>query len=289
MKQFWIAALSVGGIASVGAFVLYSLYKEWLKVPWLKDLTKKQKFSLMKLFLILTFSSFLVAAIIFIIGPQTTGYKDSNVNVDVNKGTVNINYNTLSENDKVHTLSRLSVQGIYKIGVEKLFKKEYSDAVVLFESALNIEPNNVSSINKLVAAKSNIIKDSSDRELIFQYFLGRGNALKRTKPTFPEIKNMKASLIYFQAAKSLYPFGSPKNAKTDATLAAIRAFIMREAGNELDRDISKYNFREKAENAYNLGKFMEALYQYSLSYRLFKSSYSLEHINFCLEKIRNLS
>lgn len=289
MKQFWIAALSGGGIASVGAFVFYSLYKEWLKAPWLKNLTKKQRFSLMKLFLVLTFGFFLVAAIIFIIGPNTTVYKHSNVNVDVNKGTININYNTLSENDKVHTLSRLSVQDIYKIGVEKLSKKEYSDAVVLFESALNIEPNNVPSINKLVAAKSNTIKDSSDRKLIFQYFLGRGQALTRTMPTFRKIKNDKASLIYYQAAKSLYPFGSPKNAKAEANLVQTQALIMRAARNELTMDRSKYNFREKAENAYNIGKFMEALYQYSLSYRLFKSSYSLEHINFCLEKIRNLS
>ncbi len=47
--EFWQTALTFGGIAAIGAFVFFNLYKEWLTLPVLNDLTKSQKFSLMKL------------------------------------------------------------------------------------------------------------------------------------------------------------------------------------------------------------------------------------------------
>ena len=48
-------AISITGIAGVGAFVLYALYKDWLRLEAVSTLTRPQRFLCFKFFLILTF------------------------------------------------------------------------------------------------------------------------------------------------------------------------------------------------------------------------------------------
>lgn len=55
MNEFWRQALTVAGIGAIGAFVFWSLYKQWLKLPIFQQLTKKQLYNLSVLFLVLTF------------------------------------------------------------------------------------------------------------------------------------------------------------------------------------------------------------------------------------------
>jgi len=55
MEEFWKIAVGLTGISGVGAFVIYGLYKEWIRSPLLSDLTRSQRFKLFQLFLVLTF------------------------------------------------------------------------------------------------------------------------------------------------------------------------------------------------------------------------------------------
>jgi hypothetical protein len=55
MKELWKIAIGLAGIASVGAYVFYALYKEWLHLKALANLPPGQRFKLFKLFLVLTF------------------------------------------------------------------------------------------------------------------------------------------------------------------------------------------------------------------------------------------
>lgn len=64
MEDLWRVSFGLTGISGVVAFVLWSLYKDWLQVPVLHDLTKIQKYNLLKLFLILTFV-FAIAGLLF--------------------------------------------------------------------------------------------------------------------------------------------------------------------------------------------------------------------------------
>jgi hypothetical protein len=57
MEKFWNAALAVGGIGTIGAFVLWSLYKDWLHLPIFSQLSPTQTFILMLVFLSFTFAS----------------------------------------------------------------------------------------------------------------------------------------------------------------------------------------------------------------------------------------
>lgn len=56
MEEFWKIAIGTCGIGAIGAFVFWSLYKNWLKIGIFAQLTKKQTFILMLIFLILTFA-----------------------------------------------------------------------------------------------------------------------------------------------------------------------------------------------------------------------------------------
>jgi hypothetical protein len=58
METFWKAALAVGGLATVGVFLFWALYQRWLSLPIFARLTKRQTFTLMVMFLFLTFIAF---------------------------------------------------------------------------------------------------------------------------------------------------------------------------------------------------------------------------------------
>lgn len=65
MDSFWKASLAVGGLAAIGAFVFWSLYKDWLALPIFSKMTPDQTFEIMKMFLCFTFSCFVLSAIIY--------------------------------------------------------------------------------------------------------------------------------------------------------------------------------------------------------------------------------
>jgi len=55
MQEIWKIGIGVAGIAAVGAFVFYALYKDWLRLRAVANLTREQRFKLFQLFLVLTF------------------------------------------------------------------------------------------------------------------------------------------------------------------------------------------------------------------------------------------
>jgi hypothetical protein len=70
MNAFWKAALAVGGIAAIGAFVFWSLYKDWLALPIFSKMSPEQTFAIMKIFLGLTFSALLLMVITYLISKK---------------------------------------------------------------------------------------------------------------------------------------------------------------------------------------------------------------------------
>ncbi len=66
MNKFWTAALGVGGLGAVGAFVFLSLYMKWLTLTPFSQLTSDQTFALMCLFLGFVFAEMIVLAIVYV-------------------------------------------------------------------------------------------------------------------------------------------------------------------------------------------------------------------------------
>lgn len=55
MYEFWKIAVGVAGLGAVVSFVVWSVYKQWLKLPIFQTVTKKQQFLLFRLLIIFTF------------------------------------------------------------------------------------------------------------------------------------------------------------------------------------------------------------------------------------------
>jgi hypothetical protein len=71
MDKFWKAALTVGGLAAIGAFVFWSLYKDWLALPIFSKMSADQTFAIMKIFLWLTFAGLVTFVIAFLLGGKS--------------------------------------------------------------------------------------------------------------------------------------------------------------------------------------------------------------------------
>jgi hypothetical protein len=54
MENIWKIGIGLAGIASVGAFVFYALYREWLHLRAFATLTRDQRFKLFRWFLVST-------------------------------------------------------------------------------------------------------------------------------------------------------------------------------------------------------------------------------------------
>ena len=72
MDKFWKAALAVGGLAAIGAFVFWSLYKNWLSLPIFSQMSADQTFAIMKIFLILTFIAMIALVVAYLIRHNET-------------------------------------------------------------------------------------------------------------------------------------------------------------------------------------------------------------------------
>ena len=55
IEKFWKPALAIGGVSSIGAFIFYSLNKQWLTLPIFSKLTANQTFIIMLVFLSFVF------------------------------------------------------------------------------------------------------------------------------------------------------------------------------------------------------------------------------------------
>ena len=65
MDKFWKAALAVGGLAAIGAFVFWSLYKDWLSLLIFSKMSPDQTFKIMIVFLVLTFIALIVLVVAY--------------------------------------------------------------------------------------------------------------------------------------------------------------------------------------------------------------------------------
>src|SRR5215470_1378465 len=66
MERFWKAAVGIGGVAAIGAFVFWSLYRDWLRLPLFSQISPHQTFQLMLIFLSLTFLSLVGMLIVYV-------------------------------------------------------------------------------------------------------------------------------------------------------------------------------------------------------------------------------
>ena len=81
MEKFWKAAIAVGGLAAIGAFVFWSLYKDWLSLQIFSKMSSEQTFTIMIIFLVLTFIALIVLVVAYFFRGKNKGDDDRSEHV----------------------------------------------------------------------------------------------------------------------------------------------------------------------------------------------------------------
>ncbi len=89
MDAIWRVAITITGIGGVAAFVLFMLYREWLRLPIFSTMTKDQQFRLFRQFLYLTFV-FAVLGLLSYVATSLYSANSSAVTSNTYKASVSI-------------------------------------------------------------------------------------------------------------------------------------------------------------------------------------------------------
>jgi hypothetical protein len=73
VEHFWQAALGVAGLGAVAAFVVWSIYKDWLKLPIFQQMEKEQQYSLFRLVIVLAFLFGVAGLATYLLKPSVPG------------------------------------------------------------------------------------------------------------------------------------------------------------------------------------------------------------------------
>lgn len=178
MEKFWKAALAVGGLGTVGAFVFWSLYKQWLTLPIFSMLSPDQTFEIMKIFLYLTFASLLVFGLLFYLSHHSPPKQT---------------------NDHVFNLHK-SWEGINEIDCDRLIGPDVTNAV----RAMTITAS--SWLNGLVEKKIILENHFEDFELLY-------DELMRCDKIVPGFEKRSQKCRDFISAEMTLAYNQMKNHK----------------------------------------------------------------------------
>src|SRR5262249_7360626 len=67
MAEFWRIALGIAGLGAIASFVVWSLYREWLRLDIFQRMTKDQQFKLFIIFMVFTFLFGICGLIVYVI------------------------------------------------------------------------------------------------------------------------------------------------------------------------------------------------------------------------------
>ena len=91
MNTFWKAALAIGGLAAIGAFVFWSLYKQWLSLPIFSQMSADQTFNIMIVFLLLTFGALIIFVFAYLYSKKDKGVSNSDYVFELHKSWEGVN------------------------------------------------------------------------------------------------------------------------------------------------------------------------------------------------------
>jgi hypothetical protein len=139
MNIFWKAALAVGGIAAIGAFVFWSLYKDWLALPIFSKMSPEQTFEIMKMFLWLTFGSLVLMVVTYLLGKKQNAPSNPDHVFELHKsweGVNEIDCNQLIGPDVTNAARAMAITASSWLNglVSKkiIFENHYEDFELLF-------------------------------------------------------------------------------------------------------------------------------------------------------------
>ena len=146
MEKFWKAALAVGGLGTVGAFVFWSLYNQWLTLPIFSTLSPDQPFEIMKIFLYLTFASLLVFGLLFYLSHHSPQKQSNDYVFNLHsswEGVHEIDCDRLVGPDVTNAVRAMTITASSWLNglVEKkiIFENHFEDFVLLYDELMRCD------------------------------------------------------------------------------------------------------------------------------------------------------
>lgn len=144
MEKFWKIALTVGGLGTVGAFIFWSLYKQWLSLPIFSMLSSDQTFEIMKMFLLLTFASLLVLGFLYLFPHLPKQTNDHVFNLHNSwKGVNEIDCDRLIGPDVTNAVGAMAITASSWLNglVEKkiIFQNHFEDFKLLYDELMRCD------------------------------------------------------------------------------------------------------------------------------------------------------
>lgn len=139
MDEIWKIALGITGLAGVASLLIYSLYSQWLKLPIFAKLDKELTYSILKIFLFLTFA-FAAAALVSYVYIKANDHPGNEAVAEVTNFTAYQNaYRTKYENlDSV--LDEQIMQPLLPLLIKFDFA-QFSEAVIQLVNKTNNQKN----------------------------------------------------------------------------------------------------------------------------------------------------
>lgn len=135
MEKLWKVAISITGLAGVGAFVFWSLYKKWLSLEIFSKLNENQTFIIAIIFLIITFLALVLILITYLKSekiPDKHVYESSTSEELATVVSENIIKFTVEELDKKKGKQFVEKE-LYKIICRLPKKKRFYKAIIFLD------------------------------------------------------------------------------------------------------------------------------------------------------------
>jgi uncharacterized Tic20 family protein len=153
-----------------------------------------------------------------------------------NSETNTVNVNLIeNDNDKIEIISKPIAYDVYNYGVALFKKHEYTYSIILFESALNIIPNDEIFITKLIESKlKEAEKNGIGSEEVVTYFMGKAKQISTLQGTSVSIDKdrIKAEMKYYNAVLPLTTKSGQIHNEIQSKLALTQEISARQSSNE---------------------------------------------------------
>lgn len=219
-----------------------------------------------------------VIAIIIFLTPFTVYAHQNSVEIQTSYGSVNINFNNISDESKKAIIKKVLSDEIEQIGDKEFFNKNYPLAITIFRAAQNIDQNNMSAFIKINKAIVKSAIKNNKRDRAYESFFNEALSLSKHQKSWHNLDEdyVKIQALYLSAA-SLYEQGSKKHQQAYGSYHQIIA-AKASMSNALSNPEGS-SLKEDAEKCFVEKKYIEAIFKYSSHYAMFEHYESLENIS----------
>lgn len=275
--EFWQEALKVGGVATVGAFLFYKLAKDVLHLSWLDELSARQKFTFIIVFII---------AIVYVSDRliEASSQKATSVTMDKETGQFIVDSHSLNPKAKSSVLRQVISYDLYRLGNLLLQKGRLKEAVIILRSSEKLSGKERFITLKRIKAQVELYKAKGlVEESIAQTLWEEATEIIELKVVATEEEDLKLSIQILELALGFSPKVSQISAQIEATLSFNRTELEYKLLNSEGEKRAFDAVLQSADKQFTKGNYVDAISKYAVIGRTSDDNYLFNQLNKAIE------